>query len=119
MQAYPGRGNPLMDALNGRISVRQLRVMLEHLPENNPIQWEFNGNQWDDKAWIAWNNNTMLRFLRAEYFNAHRPKGKEPWEPELLPNPKQAQQKNDPRTPEQIEAERDHFRAILNRKVVK
>lgn len=116
LQTYPGRGNPVLDALEGTISLRQLRVMVEHLPPDNPVQREVNGNGWTEIHWLLHSIDSRQRELNVSYVNAHKGKGQQPSQPTYLPTPNQAPAANvDTRTPEQIQAERAHFEAVLNR----
>lgn len=117
MQAYPGQGNPLMDALKGLISVRQLRVMIEHLPRPNAITREIVGNEWSDHEWFIWDIDSQLRKLNTNFINAHR--GDNPVQKvELLPNPKTVQD-FETRSPEQIASDRASFKAVMDRQRTK
>lgn len=119
MQFYPGQGNPVLQALRGLISTRQLRVMIEHLPQNNPIGRELDG-PWTDLHLLIRDVSTQLRFLRAEVHNALYEQ--KITEPELLPNPNDRggttgteQGPPDVRSPERIKYEQDHLLAVLAR----
>lgn len=119
MQFYPGQGNPVLQALRGKISPRQLRVMIEHLPQNNPIGRELDG-PWDDLRLLIYDVSSQLRLLRAEVHNAIYEKQIK--DPELLPNPNDPdgqapteQGPPDTRSPERIKYEQDHLLAVLAR----
>lgn len=73
MQAYPGR-NPVMDVLSGKLSFRQFRLMVEHLPPGNV--WERKASDgWSDVEWLSWHTEGRLRELITLLANAYRPKG--------------------------------------------
>lgn len=119
MQFYPGQGNPVLQALRGQISPRQLRVMIEHLPQNNPIGRELDG-PWNDLHVLIHDVSTQLRLLRTEVHNAIYEK--KITDPELLPNPNDpgdatpaGQGPPDTRSPERIKYEQDHLLAVLAR----
>lgn len=121
LQAYPGRGNPLLQALAGKISTRQLRVMLEHLPPGNPAEREVI-SQWDDATMLIHDAANSLRALTVMTANINREKGTDPIEYTPIPRPEETESQRkaltasgDNRTPEQIQAERDHLRAVLAR----
>lgn len=116
MQAYPGHGNPVINALKGKISTRQLRVMIEHLPKPNAVTREIAGNDWHDVEWMLWDVSTQLRLLRTNFYNANRGNDTPAEKFEPLPNPKTfKRQATEARTPEKVASDRAHFRAVLNR----
>ena len=124
MQAYPGSGNPVIDALAGRISDRQLRVMLENLPPDNPVAWEYrDGDTWGETEWLLHDVSSALRALVTGYSNVHRAKGKPERETEYLPTLRERLDKHrvstDTRPREQVQAERDHLQAVLARTAAK
>lgn len=90
--------------------------MIEHLPPGNAVEREELGNAWTDTQWILHSIDSQLRNLNASFYNANKPKGKPAVTPTYLPTPDPASTKaGDHRTPEQIQAERDHLQAVLNR----
>lgn len=119
MQAYPGQPNPVLAAIRGDISTRQLRVMVEHLPPDNPVAWHL-GYRWGDIERLLHDISSQLRLYRADFYNAHRdPKKSRPMEePELIPTPEEVaarEAEEDHRTPEQKQAEQAHLQLVLNR----
>ncbi|WNM27555.1 hypothetical protein RN607_00715 [Demequina capsici] len=113
LQAYPERPNPIFEALNGRLSIRQLRVMVEHLPRG-PVDREVNG-PWGDIEYLLHDIANSLRLLNTTYSNVHRPKGAPQRKPTFLPGPDDKKQDADPRSEQQIQAEQDHLLAVLAR----
>lgn len=114
MATYPGRGNPVMDALRGKISVRQLRVMVEHLPPNNAAARLLNG-RWGDLERLIHDCSSQLRLFNTNYYNVNREKGKRAIEADLLPTPEELETKPDSRSPEQIQQGRQALQSVLNR----
>lgn len=116
MAAYPGRGNPVLEALEGDISIRELSVMIRHLPPENAAARELHG-PWDDLRWMIWDISTQLRINNVNTANIYREDGKPAiTEPELLPNPHTETAKPEETRPMQVvQAERDHLQDVLNR----
>lgn len=116
MAAYPGRGNPVLETLWGEISLRELEVMIRHLPQDNAAARELHG-PWDDLRWMLWDVSTQLRINNTNTSNLYREKGQSAiTEPELLPNPETMNDEpKDTRPIEVVQAERDHLQDVLNR----
>jgi hypothetical protein len=114
MQAYPNRGNPVLDALTGRISVRQLRVMIEHLPPNNAVARALNG-PWGDIEYLLRDIANNGRVLNTSYYNTHRAKGLAAQPLELMPKPEISGQRPDAQDDEQVQSQREHLLAVLAR----
>lgn len=108
LQHYPGQGNPVIKALQGKISPRELRVMLEHLPPGNPLSREFNG-PWDNETVLLHAVANGLMRLNANYYNVHRQKGDKPESPDYIENPNDDYR--DDTTPEASEAEQQQIKA--------
>lgn len=85
MQAYPRR-RPIRDFLRGRITLRELRVMIEHLPPDSPIHRTVHG-PWRDVEGLLWDISTQLRDLIALTYNVNRAKDAAPIEASHLPRP--------------------------------
>lgn len=116
MQAYPGRGNPILDALHGRISVRQLRVMIENLPPDNPVAWELRGDTWGEQERLLHDISSYIRAHRTDDLNRNRKKGSPEIEYKFYQTPQERQQEPvDTRTAEQVKVERDHLQQVLAR----
>lgn len=114
MQAYPGR-DPVFDALRGKISIRQLRVMLENLPTDNAIVRELHG-RWGDDQRIAHDISSSLRILITQHDNLYRPRGTAALEPKFLPTPEtMAQELAAPVDTNKVQAERDFLQMVLSR----
>lgn len=117
MASYPGRGNPVLDALTGDISVRQLRVMLEHLPPGNAAYRELH-SPWDDSQWTDWDISTQLRILNWKVSSIYKKEGSpDPPEPDLLPTPDSLDEDTTETTRprEVVQAERDYLQDVLGR----
>lgn len=115
LATYPGRGNPVMDALHGKISIRQLRVMVEHLPPDNAAARDERG-PWGDLERIAHDSNSQIRFLRAEVYNIVRGDKPPITEPELLSTPESTRQEAaEVRPAEVVQTERNFLQSVLNR----
>lgn len=115
LATYPAQGNPVIDALHGSISVRQLRVMVENLPPDNAAARKRNG-VWGDRERLVHDVTTQLRFLRADLFNIVR--GTQPpiTDPELFPTPETAKAKQASVRPvATVQMEQDHLQAVLSR----
>lgn len=115
MAEYPGQRNPIVDALRGKISLRKLRLMVEHLPPDNAVARLLRG-PWGDPERIAHDSNTQLRSLRAELFNIVRGDKPPITDPDLLPTPETAKQKQaEVRPVATVRMEQDHLQAVLGR----
>ncbi|WP_010549679.1 hypothetical protein [Brachybacterium paraconglomeratum] len=86
LQAYAPR-DPLREYFQGRVSLRQLRLMVEHLPLNAPAYRAAAGHGWTDETLLAWDASSQLRVLNAALANLFREKGAPPVQPDLLPAP--------------------------------
>ena len=114
MASYPGRGNPVLDALRGKISLRQLAVMLEHLPAHNAAERELAG-EWDDLRWLAYDISCQLRVLNASIGNIFKKKGSPNREAVMLPSPNDRQAPTQSVVPDRALYEAD-LQKVLNRK---
>ena len=111
MRHYPGR-NPVLDALRGHITTRQLRVMVEQLPADGTLNEALGGTRWLDTDWVLYDVSTQLRALNANLGNIFRAKGQPPhWPPTLLPRPARDEEPDEERAA--AEAELD---ALIKRK---
>lgn len=80
MQAYPGR-DPIDEVLSGRISLRKFRVMVEHLPPDNPLERSRTGQAGS----LLWNIHAKLVDLDKHFCDAHTPEGGQRIEAYYLP----------------------------------
>lgn len=62
LQAYAPR-DPIAEFLHGRISARQLRVMIENLPPSSP--WVREHDPWTQTDYLLWHVESRLRDLVA------------------------------------------------------
>lgn len=87
MQTYSPR-DPLGEYLQGTITFRQLRVMVEQLARDTstPIGRAING-PWGDHERLLHSIEWQLQRLHASYYNTNRDKGKALLEPEPLAQP--------------------------------
>lgn len=86
LQAYAPR-DPLREYFQGRVSLRQLRVMIEHLPLNAPAYRAAAGHAWTDETLLMHDVSSQLRVLNASLANLFRGKEDPITEPEFLPAP--------------------------------
>lgn len=115
MANYPGRENPVLDALWGDVTIRELEVMIRHLPADNAAARELHG-RWDDLRWMIWDISTQLRINNTNIGNIYRTEGTPVvTEPELLPNPNTADQDLEDRPIQTVQAERQNLQDVLNR----
>lgn len=61
LQAYPGR-DPLREVLTGQISLRKFRVMVDHLPPDNPLERSRTGQRP-----VLWNVEARLREILKSF----------------------------------------------------
>lgn len=105
----------MQEALRGKISIRKLRVMLEHLPLDNAVARELHG-RWGDQMLLTHDISSSLRILITQQNNLYRAKGEQPAEPELIPVPDaMAPESVQVTDPERIQAEKDHLQMVLAR----
>lgn len=86
LQAYSPR-DPLREYWQGKITLRQLRVMVEWLPMSAPAYRAAAGHAWSDETLLQWDISSQLRVLNANLANAFRDKDAEPHQPEFIPAP--------------------------------
>lgn len=86
LQAYSPR-DPLREYFQGRLSLRQLRLMIEWLPLDAPAYRAEAGHAWTDETLLQWDISSQLRALNTGLANLFREKGAEPATPEFLPAP--------------------------------
>jgi len=111
-----------LDALQGRISVRQLRVMIENLPPDGPVAWCLrDGDTWGETEWLLYDVSTQLRVLNTRLANRYRAKGTKEVELELYKTQQQRREEAevDMRPEEQVQAERDHLQQVLARQAAR
>ena len=75
--------------LDGTISLRRFRLMVEHLPPGNPLERARTG-RWGDSEVLLWQIESRLRELQSLIFNVNRGKDQQPHETEYLPRPRPA-----------------------------
>lgn len=85
MQATYAPRDPIAQYLRGRISTRQLRVLVEGLPPDSAFHRAVRENDWNDNEWIARDTNSVLRVLLYTVESALSEK--RPPKPEFLPSP--------------------------------
>lgn len=85
LQATYAPRDPVGEFLTGRITVRQLRVLLEGLPPDSAFHRSYRDNDWQDSDWIARDTNSNIRLLLWTVQSALS-KGSVP-RPDLLPSP--------------------------------
>ncbi|MCS6565594.1 hypothetical protein NYS48_09740 [Curtobacterium flaccumfaciens pv. flaccumfaciens] len=86
LQATYGGRDVLREFLRGRISVWQLRGLVEALPPDSAFHRAVRENDWADGDWISRDTNSVLRAQLAliEAFLAGE---KRPKKPDYLPSP--------------------------------
>ncbi|WP_123939247.1 hypothetical protein [Curtobacterium sp. PhB137] len=77
--------DPLAEYLQGRISTRQLRVLVEGLPTDSAFHRAHRDTDWQDSDWIARDTNSIMRVLLYTVQSALS-KSAVP-KPDLLPAP--------------------------------
>lgn len=86
MQTYPGR-DPVAEYFRGDITLRQLRVMCEHLPPDSALHRATRGHDWQDSEYLLAEVADAVRTLASitVAVNSKRPKSVKM--PEPLPRP--------------------------------
>lgn len=86
MQTYPGR-DPLGEYWRGEITLRQLRVMCEHLPPDSAVHRAARGHAWLEQEYLLAEVADAVRTLAAitVAVNSKRPKSVKM--PQPLPRP--------------------------------
>ncbi|MEU3020087.1 hypothetical protein ABZ635_22130 [Nocardiopsis sp. NPDC007018] len=86
MQTYPGR-DPLGEYFREEITLRQLRVMVEHLPQDSALHRAVRGHGWQESEYLLAEVADAVRTLAAitVAVNSKRPKSVKM--PEPLPRP--------------------------------
>ena len=86
MQAYQGR-DPIAEYWRDEITLRQLRVMIEHLPQDSPVHRSARGHGWMENEYLLAEVADAVRTLAAitVAVNSKRPKSVKM--PEPLPRP--------------------------------
>jgi len=79
------RSDPIARFLRGRISARQLRVLVEGLPPDSAFHRAARENDWADGDWINRDTNSVLRVLLYTVESALSER--RPPKPEFLPSP--------------------------------
>lgn len=115
MHHYPGYGDggPLAAFWQGRITLRLLRVMVEHLPPTSATARARAGHEWSHLDYAAADTVDLLALLVTQFGNAHRDPKKQP-----APLPEPGWRPGDP-LPEDVEAakheQRTRARAAYDR----
>lgn len=86
MQTYPGR-DPVGEYWQGHITLRQLRVMCDHLPPDSPVHRSARGHAWQETEYLLAEVADAVRTLAAltVAVNSKRPKSVKM--PKPLPRP--------------------------------
>lgn len=86
MQTYAGR-DPLGEYFRGEITLRQLRVMVEHLPSDSALHRASRGHEWREVEYLLAETADAVRTLAAitVAVNSKRPKSVKM--PDPLPRP--------------------------------
>lgn len=105
---YPGYGpgGPLAAYWRGEISLRLLRVLVEHLPPDGAAARAINGHTWQTSDYAAADSRDLLALLLTAYVNANR----DPKKGSPLPWPKPSWRPGDP-VPDAAQADQDKARA--------
>lgn len=71
---YPGygHGGPLAAYWRGEISLRLLRVLVEHLPPDGATARAINGHEWRAETYAAADSRDLLALLFTAFVNANR-----------------------------------------------
>jgi hypothetical protein len=106
--------DPIAEFLTGRISGRQLRVLVEGLPPTSALHRALNGHHWTDSDFIAHSTNSVERVLlhTLQDFLSEKKVPK----PQFLPTPlegRTVQDEAEAEYVEQLEAEMDELQERL------
>ena len=71
--------------MNGGITLRKFRVMVENLPAGNPLEVARLG--WPASRWMDWQVESRLRELIALTYNIHRGKNAQAMKVDYAPRP--------------------------------
>lgn len=113
MQTYAPR-DPVAEYMRGQISLRKLRVMVEHLPPGNAAARVV--SPWSDVENLLHDIDSQLRALRALTYNIHRGKDQLAEQPDFIPKPPTRQQREaDQRAAEQHARERAELLTTIAR----
>lgn len=122
MQEYAPR-DPLAEFLAGKITLRKLRVMIEHLPPDSAWHRHRSG-PWSGQEWLLWNVESRLRELLVATHNGAaatvgaivRKQAPMVQAPKLLPTPpRPAHEESDPAVPGPGALERTELSALVHR----
>jgi hypothetical protein len=104
---YPeyGPGGPLAAYWRGEITLRWLRVMVEHLPPDGATARARNGHAWQVGDYAAADSRDLLALLFTAFVNANRKEGTS-----AMPWPEPGWRPGDP-TPEESAAKAEQNRA--------
>lgn len=73
---YAGR-DPIGEYWNGEISLRDLRVLVEGLPQDSAVHRKMLGHNWtSDWQWLAAEQSDALNALVTMFYNANRAENK-------------------------------------------
>jgi hypothetical protein len=102
--------------LRGDLTVRQLRVMVQHLPPGSAAHLRVNG-PWGDVEGLLWDVSSRLRDLVALTANVNRGKDSPPVHLPHLPTPPLTDHQRDAaaQADAQVEAERQDLLRVLAR----
>lgn len=109
------KGDPIARFLRGKISARQLRVLVEGLPPDSAFHRASRENDWGDETWIERDSNSLLRMLLYTVQSALSDKRKPP-KPDFLPSPLDSRTVQDDAEAEyleQLESEMDELQVRL------
>lgn len=92
LQAYAPR-DPVREYLTAKVTARQLRVMIEHLPPDAPWHRARYADAHDGATWVPpevlmlWHVESRLRDLAVQQANLWRKEGTEPAKAEYMRQP--------------------------------
>lgn len=102
LQATYSPRDPIAEFMRGEISLRQLRVLGEGLPESSAVIRAMRGHTWTDLEYLVMNVANGITLMRAEAPAIHT--GKRPAKPDLIKPPPE------PRTAESDAEEQQQHR---------
>lgn len=98
----------MLATLRGRLSVRQLQIMVDGLEMDRPLSRALGGGRWTEQDWVLHDIDTAVRMLTEAFLNVNRKTGEPPVHLGTWPTPDTGdldEQADGPVDPEQAQIE--------------